>query len=179
MRRRSEPLTHVVQTPFFPFNRFRCKLEIRPTTVAEPSTDYSPARSGGLLSAPPCSPYPAPPKSTPVGCLSESITDCSPARSGGLLSAPPCSPYPAPPKSAAAFTKQPCDNMIRYTIWVQCVCESHLCEEERGRRSRQRADPARRPSRPNLRPTSSQPLCLPLHPPILPGCRAAPGIAGP
>ena len=54
------------------------------------------------MSAPPCSPSPAPPKSAPGGCLSESIqvTDCSPARPGGLLSAPPCSPSPAPPKSA-------------------------------------------------------------------------------
>ena len=150
MRRRSEPLTHVVQTPFFPFNRFRCKLEIRPAPVAEPSTDCSPARSGGLLSAPPCSPSPAPPKSAPGGCLSD--------------------------------TKQPCDNMIRYTIGFN-VCGILICmkrrEPQRGRRSRQRADPARRPSRPSLRPTSGQPLRLPLHPPILPGCRAAPGIAGP
>ena len=102
MRRRSELLTHVVQTPYFPFNRVSCKWRSGPPrgSLSEPSTDYSPARSGGLLSAPPCSPSPAPPKSAPGGCLSESITDCGPARSGGLLSAPPCSPSPVPPKSA-------------------------------------------------------------------------------
>ena len=149
-------------------------------------TNFNSLNSDGVTGSPF---WAAPPKSTPVGCLYESITDCSPARSGGLLSAPPCSPYPAPPKAppksmpagCLSSTKEPCDNMIRYTIWVQCVWESHLCEEERlrGRRSRLLADPARRPSRPSLRPTSGQPLCLPLHPPILPGCRAAPGIAGP
>ena len=83
------------------FTLFREKsLFGRIIDAAESIIDCSPARPGGLLSAPPCSPSPTPPKSAPGGCLSESIIDCSPARPGGLLSAPPCSPSPAPPKSA-------------------------------------------------------------------------------
>ena len=39
-----------------------------------PITDCSPARPGGPWLVPPCSPSPAPPKSAPGGCLSESIT---------------------------------------------------------------------------------------------------------
>ena len=95
--RRANPL-------LLPLHPSPLQMEIRPAgwLAFRVSTDYSPARSGGLFSAPPCSgsPSPAQPKSAQGGCHSGSITDCSPARSCGLLPAPPCSPSPAPPKSA-------------------------------------------------------------------------------
>ena len=83
MRRlgRSEPITHRRPNPLLPFHQSQLQMEIRPApccSLSEPKTDYSPARSGGPLSAPPRSPSQPPPKSAQGSCLSESITDCSP-----------------------------------------------------------------------------------------------------
>ena len=59
-------------SPYFSLIRVHCQPRSGPPPA--PITDCSPARPGGPWLVPPCSPSPAPPKSAPGGCLSESIT---------------------------------------------------------------------------------------------------------
>ena len=115
----------------------------------------------------------------PGGCHSQSITDSCLAHSDSLstltaglavLSHP--GPFRFRLVRNSANLKIP---LIRVATKTRCVWGMLFCmKRRRGRRSSQRAAPARRPSRPGLRPESSQPLCPPSHPPYLPGCDRRP-----